>query len=149
MPQKQFAPATPDLFGAVQSPVRRRTGRVRSSSGSSWFPPKLHSFSDRELALLLSELVDELHRRLDGAAGRQPAPELERALQNAASAFVTAGLEEPKRSRDRTERGRREIPETKRKAIRSALLAGAKPTQVAKHFGVPLSTLRQIGSTRE
>ena len=110
---------------------------------------KLHSFSDRELALLLSELVDELHRRRDGAAGRKPAPELERALQNAASAFVTAGLEEPKRSRDRTERGRREIPETKRKAIRSALLAGVKPTQVAKHFGVPLSTLRQIGSTRE
>src|SRR3954452_7261103 len=96
MSQKQISPVTPDLFGAVQSPARRRFGRVRPSSGSSRFLPKLRSFSDRELAMFLSELVDELHRRRDGAAGRKPAPELERALQNAASAFVTAGLEEPK-----------------------------------------------------
>ncbi len=40
----------------------------------------------------------------------------------------------------------REISETTRNAIRSALMAGVKPTQVAKHFGVSLSTLRQIGS---
>jgi hypothetical protein len=99
--------------------------------------------------MLLSELVGELHRRLAGDAGRKPAPELERALHKAAPAFIKTGMREPKRSRGRAERGDREIPPTKRNAIRSALLAGVKPTQVAKHFGVPLSTLRQIEPDRD
>src|SRR3954451_19840841 len=105
MSQKQLSPATPDLFGAVQQAARRRSGRVRPSLGSSRFLPKLRSLSDRELAMLLSELVDDLHRRLDGAAGRKPAPELEGALQKAASRFIKTGLEEPKRSSGRPERG--------------------------------------------
>src|SRR3954470_7300639 len=95
MSQKQLSPATPDLFGAVQLTARRRSGRVRPSSGSSRFLPKLPSPSDRELAILLSELVGELHRRLADAAGRKPAPELERALQKAAPAFIKTGSEKP------------------------------------------------------
>ena len=39
--------------------------------------------------------------------------------------------------------------EAKHKAIRAALLAGVKPGQVAKHFGVPLATLRQIATKSE
>jgi DNA-directed RNA polymerase specialized sigma24 family protein len=39
-----------------------------------------------------------------------------------------------------------EILPTKRKAIRAALLSGVKPVQVAKHFGVSLTTVRQIST---
>jgi len=35
---------------------------------------------------------------------------------------------------------------TKRKAIRAALLSGVTPVQVAKHFGVSLTTVRQIST---
>ena len=38
------------------------------------------------------------------------------------------------------------ILDTKHKAIRAALLAGVKPRQVAKHFGVPLAAVRQIAT---
>lgn len=34
----------------------------------------------------------------------------------------------------------------KRNAIRAALSAGVKPTQVAKHFGLPLSDIRRFAS---
>jgi hypothetical protein len=36
------------------------------------------------------------------------------------------------------------VHEAKRKSIRAALLAGVKPTQVAKHFGVPLTFVREV-----
>jgi len=38
------------------------------------------------------------------------------------------------------------VHEAKRKPIRAALLAGVKPTQVAKHFGVPLTFVREVAS---
>jgi hypothetical protein len=38
------------------------------------------------------------------------------------------------------------VHEAKRKSIRAALLAGVKPTQVAKHFRVPLTFVREFAS---
>jgi hypothetical protein len=38
------------------------------------------------------------------------------------------------------------VHEAKRKSIRAALRAGVKPTQVAKHFGVPLTFVRELES---
>ena len=38
------------------------------------------------------------------------------------------------------------VHEAKRKSIRAALRAGVKPTQVAKHFGVPLTFVREVAS---
>jgi hypothetical protein len=38
------------------------------------------------------------------------------------------------------------VHEAKRKSIRAALLAGVKPAQVAKHFGVPLTYVREVAS---
>ncbi len=36
------------------------------------------------------------------------------------------------------------LHEGQRKAVRAALLAGVAPTQVAKHFGLPLATIRKV-----
>ena len=38
------------------------------------------------------------------------------------------------------------ILDTKHNAIRAALLAGVKPRQVAKHFGVPLAAVRKVAT---
>jgi hypothetical protein len=38
------------------------------------------------------------------------------------------------------------VHEAKRKSIRAALVAGVKPTQVAKHFGVPLAFVREVAT---
>ena len=70
---------------------------------------------------------------------------MERAVREAAS--VLARLQ-PKPSGP----SRRATPKTpvvheaKRKLIRAALLAGVKPTQVAKHFGVQLTFVREVAS---
>ncbi len=91
-------------------------------------------------------MVREVQRRMTRDGGRKPAPELERTLYEAARVFAQADPRGSKRSSGQVESKGREVSETKRNAIRSALMAGVKPTQVAKHFGVSLSTLRQIGS---
>ena len=76
---------------------------------------------------------------------RQSRPELERAVREAASTLARL---QPKHSGPL----RRAMPkapvvhEAKRKSIRAALLAGVKPTQVAKHFGVPLTFVREVAS---
>jgi DNA-directed RNA polymerase specialized sigma24 family protein len=36
------------------------------------------------------------------------------------------------------------LQEGHRKAVRAALLAGVAPAQVAKHFGLPLATVRKV-----
>ena len=76
---------------------------------------------------------------------RQGRPELERAVREVTS--ILARLQ-PKHSGP----SRRAMPKTpvvheaKRKSIRAALVAGVKPTQVAKHFGVPLTFVREVAS---
>src|SRR4051794_38716391 len=144
MSQKQFSSAMPDLFGAIQLPSHRRAAPPRPASGTARHTPKLYTLSDRELAGVLGDLVREVQRRMTRDGGRKPAPELERALREAAPVFAQADPRGSKQAREGTEPKSREMPETKRNAIRSALMAGVKPTQVARHFGVSLSTLRQI-----
>jgi hypothetical protein len=146
MSQKQFSSAMPDLFGAIQLPSRQRSGLARPASSATRHTPKLSTLSDGELAALLADLVREVERRTIRDGGRKPAPELERVLRDAARVFAESDPRRSKPSRRRAEPNGREVSETKRNAIRSALMAGVKPTQVARHFGVPLSTLRQIGA---
>jgi len=147
MSQKQYSSAMPDLFGAVQLPSHRRSGPARPASGTARHTPKLHALSDGELARLLADLVREVQRRMPRDGRRKPAPELERALREAACVFAETDPRRSKPSRGRAEPKDHDVSEAKRNAIRSALMAGVKPTQVAKHFGVSLSTLRQIGSS--
>src|SRR3954452_19512906 len=146
MSQKQFSSTMPDLFGAIQFPSRQRSGPARPVSGTARHTPKLNTLSDRELAGVLGDLVREVQRRMARDGGRKPAPELERALREAGPVFAETDPRRSKQARERAEPKVQDVSEAKRNAIRSALMAGVKPTQVAKHFGVSLSTLRQIGS---
>jgi hypothetical protein len=109
----------------------------------------MSAMSDGELALLLSDLVREVQRRTAGHEERKLSRDLDRALREAASTFAGLRPTTPKMPERGPGRDRGEVPETKRKVILAALRAGVKPTQVAKHFGVSLAALRQIGSAGE
>jgi hypothetical protein len=93
----------------------------------------------------MKDLIGEVQRRTAGRALRQNRPELECGLHETAS--ILARLQ-PKQSGSS-----RWVPpktpvvhEAKRKSIRAALLAGVKPMQVAKHFGVPLTFVREVAT---
>ncbi len=76
---------------------------------------------------------------------RQGRPELERTIRHAASGLARLQPKPSGRSR-RAGPTTPVVHEAKRKLIRAALLAGVKPTQVAKHFGVPLTVVREVAS---
>ena len=146
MPQQQLSPEARDLFGVIQPTARRRSAPTRQSPKQSGSGPQLSSFSDTELANLLSDLVEELQRRVPRHTELGSRPELQRVVQDASSTLgrlAPSGRERTKRGADRESH---EILPTKRKAIRAALLSGVKPVQVAKHFGVSLTTVRQIST---
>jgi hypothetical protein len=145
MPRQHLAPGTGELFSFVQPSSTPGSEPPRPSAHQPTSPAKLTSLSDAELAELLKDLLGEVQRRTAGRALRQSRPELERAVREAAS--ILARLQ-PKHSGPL----RRAMPKTpvvheaKRKSIRAALVAGVKPTQVAKHFGVPLTFVREVAS---
>ncbi len=145
MPQQPPSPEMLDLFGVVQSAPGRQAEPIRVPIWRS--VPKLTSLSDAELAVFLTSLMREVQQRVPDARTRRTRPELDRALQEAVSVLtrlVSGSSEQPKRL---TATGASQTAlETKRKAIRAALLAGVKPGQVARHFGVPLAAVRQIAT---
>jgi hypothetical protein len=140
MPRQQIPPEAVDLFSFVQPSPAPGSEPPRPSGHRPSSPPKLASLSDAELAGLLKDLLGEVQRRTAGRKGR---PELEHAVREAAS--ILARLQ-PKHAGSL----RRAMPKTpvvheaKRKSIRAALRAGVKPTQVAKHFGVPLTFVHEV-----
>jgi len=143
MPRQQISAEALDLFSFVQ-PSPAPGSEPRRPSGHQPTPPaKLASLSDAELAGLLKDLLGEVQRRTAGRALRQSRPELEHAVREAAS--ILARLQ-PKHAGSL----RRAMPKTpvvheaKRKSIRAALRAGVKPTQAAKHFGVPLTFVHEV-----
>jgi hypothetical protein len=145
MSRQQISPEAVDLFSFVPLSSTPGSEPPRRSAHRASSPPKLASLSDAELAGLMKNLLGEVQRRTAGRTLRQSRPELERAIREAAS--ILARLQ-PKQSGS----SRRAMPKTpvvheaKRKSIRAALLAGVKPTQVAKHFGVPLTFVREVAS---
>jgi hypothetical protein len=146
MPQQQFSPEARDLFGVIQPPASRRSAPMRQAPNQSGSVPKLSSFSDPELANLLSDLVNELQRRVPSRTELGTRPDLQRVVQDASSTLGRLAPRGPERMKRGADRESHEIVPTKRKAIRAALLSGVKPVQVAKHFGVSLTTVRQIST---
>ena len=138
MPHKGPTPRTLDLFevtltiptpSAEPAPVPTR-------------PPALASLSDAQLAQQLGQLVEEVQRRLE--KGRSSHPALETAAAQA-RAFLDrlAPRRTSQASPVRSAKGSSPLQEGQRKAVRAALVAGVAPTQVAKHFGLPLATVRK------
>ena len=139
MSHKGTSPRIPDLFEytiTVPTPL---------SEPASAFarPPELDSFSDAQLVQHLGQLVDEFRQRL--GTGRGSRPELEEAAKQASLSF--RHLVPSPTQQDRPSRSSKTSPvlqEGQRKAVQAALTAGVAPTQVAKHFGLTLATVRKV-----
>jgi hypothetical protein len=140
MPHKGSSPRTLDLF-EVTLTIPTPSSQPAVAPLES---PALASLSDAQLAKHLGQLVDELQRRME--TGRGSRPELKAAVRNA-SVFLERLSPRPSKPRGQSSRPGKTsstLQEGQRKAVRAALLAGVAPTQVAKHFGLPLATIRQV-----
>jgi hypothetical protein len=139
MPHKGPSPRTLDLFEVtltIPTPSSEPTPVPVE-------PPALVSLSDVQLAQQLGLLVDEVQRRLEKGRGNHP--ELETAAQQARASLDRLAPTRTSPARpSRSARGSSPLQEGQRKAVRAALLAGVAPTQVAKHFGLPLATVRKV-----
>jgi hypothetical protein len=113
-------------------------------------PPRLPSaeqlatLSDQDLSDLSALVLDELHRRVSADSGNKQSG-LDAAVGRAATVVASLRPRRPK-ARPSGKEGPSIILDGKRNAIRAALNAGLKPTQVAKHFGVTLADVRQVAS---
>ena len=146
MSQPQSLVPARDLFGYVQSvSSTQKLARSRSPATPATSPPWAE-LSDRELARCAVGLACELVGRVSASRGHGTQPDLERAIEE-----LTRGLEQlkPHRSKQRARRKQTAaspIHSGKRNAIRAALSAGVKPTQVAKHFGPSLADVNKLAS---
>ena len=105
-------------------------------------PEQLAELSDTDLASLTALLANELHRRVRDAPGGRVHAELKQAIEYLAAVQLPSAS--PTRAPAANETS--SILNGKRKAIRAALVAGVKPRQVAKHFGLSLADVRKVAS---
>ena len=137
MPHKGTSLRTPDLFEytiTVPTPLSQPNAPPPRQAGVA-------SLSDAQLVQNLGQLMDELRRRLE--AGRGSRPELEAAEASLSLKRVIPGPARQDRP-TRSSKTKSVLQEGQRKAVRAALLAGVAPNQVAKHFGLPLATVRKV-----
>jgi hypothetical protein len=137
MSHKASSPRTLDLFEytlTIPTPSPEPTPvAVR--------PPTLSGLSDAQLAQQLGQLVEEVQRRLERKGKR---PELEAAVQQAKS-LERLGPRPARQTRSsRSAKPALTLQEGQRNAVRAALMAGVAPAQVARHFGLPLATIRKV-----
>jgi hypothetical protein len=139
MPHKGSSPRTLDLFDVTLTISTPRS----EPAPVSVKPSALASLPDAQLAQQLGLLVDEVQRRLE--KGRNNHPELETAAAQARASLDRLAPTCTSQARPpRSAKGRSPLQEGQRKAVRAALLAGVAPTQVAKHFGLSLATVRKV-----
>ena len=143
MSDHRFSSQTLDLFEHVPAAqAEPQTSPVKQPAS------ELVSLSDAHLARMLEDVMQELQERMAKAGKRQSRPELNQAIEAAASTLerLVQRPVRPAKSRQssRAAEPLRPVHEAKRKAIRAALAAGVAPGQVAKHFGLPLAAIRQI-----
>jgi hypothetical protein len=139
MPNKGSLPRTLDLFeDTLTIPTPGSEPPAASAK-----PLGFAGWTDDQLAQHLGQILDELQRRMEEGRGRRP--ELEAATRRASLSLkhllpIPAKQDRPSRSVKTSST----LQEGQRKAVHAALLAGVAPTQVAKHFGLPLATVRKV-----
>jgi DNA-directed RNA polymerase specialized sigma24 family protein len=139
MPHKGSSPRTLDLFDVTLTIPTPRP----EPAPVPVKPLALASLPDAQLAQQLVHLVDEVQRRLE--KGRNNHPELETAAAQARASLDRLAPTRTSQARPpRSAKGSSPLQEGQRKAVRAALLAGVTPTQVAKHFGLSLATVRKV-----
>jgi DNA-directed RNA polymerase specialized sigma24 family protein len=139
MPHKGSSPRTLDLFeDTLTIPTPRSEPPAAPAK-----PPGLAGWTDDQLAQHLNQILDELQRRMEEGRGRRP--ELEAAMRRASLSLKHLVPSPAKQDRpSRSTQTSFTLLEGQRKAVRAALRAGVAPTQVAKHFGLPLATVRKV-----
>lgn len=143
MSDHRFSSQTLDLFEHVPAAqAEPQTSPVKQPAS------ELVSLSDAHLARLLEDVMQELQERMTKAGKHQARPELRQPIE-AAALTLERLVERPVRPTKSRQSSRAAEPsppvhEAKRKAVRAALAAGVAPGQVAKHFGLPLTAIRQI-----
>jgi DNA-directed RNA polymerase specialized sigma24 family protein len=148
MSRSASQPSFPDLFDSVPVAQSRQVERVRSRVPLP--APDLSTLSDLRLAWLLVEATRELKLRTGGRLKSESQTALELSLREAVRTLVAMIPKREKRAtRSKSADTTMPLQEAKRKAIRTALQAGVSPAQVAKHFGLPLSAVRQALSRTE
>ena len=139
MPHKASSPRTLDLFEVtltIPTPLSEPPAVPAKA-------PSLASLSDAQLAQQLGQLVDEVQRRLEKGRGNRS--ELEAAATQARASLDRLAPRRTSQARPlRSAKGSSPLQEGQRKAVRAALVAGVAPTQVAKHFGLSLATVRKV-----
>ncbi len=137
MPHKESSPRTLDLFeDTLTRPIPGSEPPAASAK-----PPRLAGLSDNQLAQHLGQILDELQRRME--EGRRP--ELEAAMRRASLSLKHLVPSLVKQDRpSRSAQTSFTLQEGQRRAVRAALRAGVAPTQVAKHFGLPLAAIRKV-----
>jgi hypothetical protein len=81
--------------------------------------------------------LQEVQRRLEN--GKRKRPELEAAAQEASLSLKRLASDPAKPGRPASL-----LQEGQRKAVRAAVLAGAAPAHMAKHFGLLLAAVRKV-----
>jgi len=140
MPHKAPSPHTLDLF-EVTLTVPTPRSEAAPASAELW---EFAHLSDAQLAKHLGQLLNELQRRMEACKGRQP--ELMAVVRNADVLLERLSPHPPKQTGRSSRSGKASsvLQEGQRKAVRAALLAGVAPAHVAKHFGLPLATVRKV-----
>jgi len=138
MSHKTSSPRTLDLFEVTLTIPTPSHEPARIAAGST----PLASLSDAQLALQLGQVVEEVQRRRERKGKR---PELEAEVQQARLSLEQV-VPRPTRPAKppRSSKPALSLQEGQRKAVRAALVAGVAPTQVARHFGLPLATIRKV-----
>ena len=128
-------PVSLDLFADAE---RGRIRRERPAALPARLPrpQQLAELPEAELAELTSLLVNELRRRIqrDGPVGA----DLARAIAQLAAVLPAASAKNSPPAQI--------AAPGKRQAIKAALKAGVKPTQVARHFGLSPAEVRKVAS---
>jgi hypothetical protein len=140
MPHKGSSPRTLDLF-EVTLTIPTPSSQPAVAPLES---PALASLSDAQLAQHLGQLLEEVQLRIK--KGRGDRLELEAAIRNTSVVLERLNPHHSKQRGKSSRSGKTSptIQEGQRKAVRAALLAGVAPSQVAKHFGLPLAAVRKV-----
>jgi hypothetical protein len=134
------AQATPDLFSTV--PVGERASptikQVSSAQEQRHVLPKdlpnaVKHLSDRELDMLITASIEEAKRR-----GRMPPSVQSNTLDE------TVAKRSPSRDKQRAAVATVSLTRGQVNAVRAALKAGIKPSQIARQFGISQSDVRQV-----
>ena len=121
---------TPDLF-AYTPPAAAPTRALARN---------VPAMSDCELVALLGEVIQELERRV---GSERATSDLSRAVEKTQVALRRLSHRRPSRRNPAPGTVPTLLHPAKRKAVRAALVAGVKPREVAKHFGLSLAQVRK------